>query len=113
MVVPHTRQLQSGASAQLLTLDGGDLVWCAGADTHLALGPRFQASAGLGSARLAEGGGLPIKVLTFLWDPKAPINHHLSSFPASSSLMVRERGHAPRAGPSLPGSCRPGLCSPG
>ena len=62
MVVPHTRQLQSGASAQLLTLDGGDLVWCAGADTHLALGPRFQASAGMGSARLAEGGGLPTKV---------------------------------------------------
>ena len=60
--MPHTQHFQSGASTQILTLDGGDLVWCAGADTHLIASSRLQGSAGFGAARLAEGGGLPTKV---------------------------------------------------
>ena len=62
LTVPHTKNFQSGASTQILTLDGGDLVWCAGADTHIVLSSRLQGSAGVGAARLAEGGGLPTKV---------------------------------------------------
>ena len=62
MLVPHTSQLQSATGVDVLTLDGGDLVWTATADTILAPHPRVQGSAGYAGTRLAEGGGLPTKV---------------------------------------------------